>query len=213
VCSSELLHRGISDLERSSPIRGHQDDPDYFPYSTPAAHARGHQSNVINSVDANSDNRDRQDRDTGHKSKVLGRSKTYPSGTTKVVTKGDRTYYLDRNDKVIGHEGPRRDSEPPRRAPSLDAVTNGVQQLELGTPSVKSQGLPGDQNAFPSKANHVHSPTGAMGKGPSITHKPYLDTLPEDKKLNSTLIKADTTIQDDLLDKRKMSTSLRSPPS
>jgi hypothetical protein len=182
VRSSKLLH-GISDLERTSNIHGHQDDSRYFPYKPPATHARAHQLNMIDSVDASLGKRERQDRDTGHESTVLGRSSAYPSGTTKVVTIGEHTCYLDRNDKVIGHEGPRRDSEPPRRAPSLDAVTDGVKQFELETPSVKKR-LP-------------------------IIHKPCLDTLPKDKKLNSTLIKADTTIQDDLLDKRKMSTSLQ----
>jgi hypothetical protein len=204
----KILHHGISDLKRTSNIHSRQDDPRYFPYSTPATHSRGHQSDLIDSIDAGPGKRDHQDRVTGPESTVLERSNTYPSGTTKVVRKGGRTYYLDRNDQVIGHGAPRRDSEPPRRAPSVKAVTKGVKQLDFETPNVKSQEPPVDQSDFPSKVNHNHSPTEAKGKRISITHKPCLDPLPEDKKLNTTLIKAGT-FQDDLLDKRKKFTSLR----
>jgi hypothetical protein len=205
---SSKLQQGISDLERTSNIQSHEDDSRYFPCSPSATRSRRHQSNVIDSVDAGLSKRDHQDRDTGPESTVLERSNTYPSGTTKVVRQGSRTFYLDRNDKVIGYGAPRRDSEPPRRATSLDAVTDGVKHLELEAPNEKTQRLLIDQNAFPSKVNYNHSPTEAKEKRISITHKPCLDTLPEDKKLNSTIIRAGT-FQDDLLDKRKKFTSLQ----
>jgi hypothetical protein len=204
----KILHHGITDLERTSYTYSRQDDLRYIPYSTPATHGRGHQSNMIDGIDAGSGKRDHQDRVTGPQSTALERSNTYPSGTVKVVRKGGCTYYLDQNDQVIGPGTPRRDSEPPRRAPSLKAVTDGVNQLELETPNVKSQEPPVDQSDFPSKDNHNHSPTKAKEKGIPITPKSYLDPLPEDKKLNTTLIKAGT-FQDDLLDKRKKLTSLR----
>jgi hypothetical protein len=142
-----------------------------------------------------------------HESTVLERSNTYP-GTTKVVRKGGRTYYLDRNDQVIGHGASQRDSEPPRYALSVKAVTEGSKQLDFETLNVKSQEFLVDQSDFSSKINHNHSPIETKGKRISITYKPCLNPLPEDKKLNTILIKADT-FQDDLLNKRKKFTSLQ----
>jgi hypothetical protein len=109
---------------------------------------------------------------------ILARARTYPQGTRR-VRHGDSIYHVDEQGRIIGQEMPRRESEPAQRSSSLQALTGGLSQLQIGSPT--RQEYPADRNTFTSD----------------------LATVDEGKKLNTTLIKGGTNYRDEDLDERK----------
>lgn len=135
----------------------------------------------------------------------LERSKTYPEGYRRVMYEGRVCYVDDKNNIILPHTT-KRDAQTVSRTSSLDAVTSGVSRLGIEGQERNNRLLPTDHHPTPDAVDISHAvPAGTVGRRPSTTHKPSLPTVREDKKLNSTRIKAGTT-PDDLLDKRETPT-------
>ncbi|KAF7511129.1 hypothetical protein GJ744_005360 [Endocarpon pusillum] len=124
---------------------GLQQDPRYVTSTTSSTLARGTEpqvsgftgTNRLSSASSTSPtspqptSRDHQPGDAGYPSSTLDRSRTYPAGTRRVVSKDGQTYCLDENNRILDHWPMRRESEPAPRPGSLDTVTHSFEQLGI----------------------------------------------------------------------------------
>ncbi len=81
---------------------------------------------------------DHQDVDTGYPSSTLNKSRIYPAGTRRIISKDDQTYCLDENHKVLAQWSMGSESEPAPCPPSLDNLADTVDHIRNASRNASS---------------------------------------------------------------------------
>jgi hypothetical protein len=191
-CLSLLQHRN-SNIERDAHPYGLQQDPRYVTSTTSPPLARGTESQInerafsgahrSSGASCNSPtspqatSRDHPSGDAGYSSSALDRSRAYPAGTWRVVSKDGQTYCLDEDNRILDQWPMRREPEPAPRPLSLDTLTHNFEHLGIAS------------------SNHTNPALSPANKSQRSN--------PPGNRLSPTRIKGGTVHRDDKLDRRK----------